>query len=375
MIEPANSHTFEKIYIDRRVEFTPVVKNVMERIDPRRTELIFVDNPESVRKEHRDSAGGSLKGTLLIEHYSGNFLTACPGSDGVVCCKYYVIDTGPGCIYDCHYCFLQTFLNTSLLSLYGNTGDILKEIRDMTSLRRGPIRIGSGEYTDSLALDSLTGFASILVKEFAGLESATLELKTKSDSVDSLLNLEHRGKTVVSWSLNPPGIVSGVEEFTATLERRLEAARKVQNAGYPLGFHLDPMFYYPGWERDYRELLDLTFSTVDSSRIAWISLGGFRYSPGMPEIIEKRFPGETITHAEMIQGSDGKYRYFKSIREEMYRTIRNQLLEKDPDLFVYLCMDTRHMWKRVFGNSPENSGALDEGFTRRLEQIRRKERY
>src|SRR5690606_14101973 len=146
-------------------------------------------------------------------------------------------------------------------------------------------RIGTGEYTDSLALEKLTGLSSILVDFFSRKPNATLELKTKSDNVESLLDLDHRGRTVISWSVNPPFVTQNIEHDTASLERRLAAAQKAQAAGYRLGFHLDPLIFFEGWEEAYHSLIDLIFEHVDPNRVAWISTGSFRYAPGLKEVM------------------------------------------------------------------------------------------
>ena len=361
----------KKVYIESRIRDGQLVRNLKKNL-PSTCEFIEIESAEEFRLENREGAGGTRKDTLLVQHYPGSFLTSCPGSDGVVCCNYFVIDTGPGCIYDCHYCFLQTFMNTSVISLYGNTEDIFAELDRKIQGKKGQFRIGTGEYTDSLALDPWTGFSASLVEWFARSPNATLELKTKSDHVDHLLSLDHRERTVISWSINPQGIVNSIEEGAAPLERRLEAARKAQDAGYPIAFHLDPIFYYPDWKKDYGDLLQQTFQTVGTDRIAWISMGGFRYSPGLPEIVHHRFGNDWIVHGEMIQGKDGKYRYFKTIREEIYRAIREMVNEADPSLFLYMCMDTKHMWNRIYSGVPDSPRMLDAGFEARLDSIRKK---
>ena len=90
-----------------------------------------------------------------------------------------------------------------------------------------PFRIGTGELTDSLALDRLTGLSRRLVPYFAELPNATLELKTKSAEIGELLNLDSRGRTVVSWSVNAPAIV---ERDPAGLRHLLRGERQVVKA-------------------------------------------------------------------------------------------------------------------------------------------------
>ena len=195
---------------------------------------------------------------------------------------------------------------------------------------------------------------------------AILELKTKSANIDSLLGLDHRGKTVVSWSLNPPGRIEKEEMRTASLKERIGAARRCQEKGYPLGFHFDPILYYEGWEEDYQETIRQLFGQIDPKKVVWVSLGGFRYPHQLKAIAEERFPKTEIFLGELFPGRDGKFRYLKEIRVDMYRKMAGWLREADPGLFIYLCMESEEVWEKVFGWAPENSRHLNQLFEERV---------
>ncbi|MBL8022528.1 MAG: hypothetical protein JNM27_22815 [Leptospirales bacterium] len=354
----------KQIWIDESVKDGIVARNVIERAAPG-VAISFTDRPQEILNDFRKAGRIEDKHTLLVYKFPGKFLSSCPGSDGMVCCNYFVINFGYGCLYDCHYCFLQNYLNNPLITLFGNSDDLFAELGRRMQNQKFHFRVGTGETTDSLVLEPLSGMAELLVKHFAEIPNATLELKTKSSNVDTLLNLDHRGRTVVSWSINPPHIAEEIEVGTTTIDQRLEAARKVAKAGYRLAFHLDPVIHFEGWESAYHALIDRVFATVSPDSVAWISLGSFRYTPGLKTVMQSRFPEDWLTRGEMIQGPDGKYRYFKTIREEMYRSIREKIQSVDKRLFLYLCMETRRMWEDVFHFVPESAKNLDIGFEER----------
>ncbi|MFN3604865.1 MAG: radical SAM protein [Leptonema sp. (in: bacteria)] len=357
----------KKIYIDKNliIEKNQIVQNTIQNIKNTNIQVEFINNPKEIFDSY--SKGNSLfkKNIIVLYKYNGKFLSSCPGSDGMVCCQYFVINLGIGCIYDCHYCYLQNFMNQPLITVFGNVEDALEEIYNKIYNKNFHFRIGTGEYSDSLALDPIFEISKILIEFFSKVPNATLELKTKSNSVDHLLNLSHNKKTVVSWSLNPQKIIDKIEPGTASLEERILAAKKVLKAGYKVGFHLDPMIYFDAWEESYKNLLDLVFDTIDTDRIAWISLGTFRYSPGQKEIMQKRFFSDTLTKEEMVVGNDGKFRYYKQIRYEMYSKIKEHIQKRDPKLFFYLCMETQYMWEKIFYFVPESSKNLDLLFEKR----------
>jgi hypothetical protein len=41
----------------------------------------------------------------------------------------------------------------------------------------------------------------------------------------------------------------------------------------------------------------------------------------------------------------------------------------DPNLFVYLCMESKEVWEKVFGWSPENSRHLNQMFENRVREV------
>jgi spore photoproduct lyase len=271
---------------------------------------------------------------------------------------------------DCSYCVLQGYLNNPFLTLYTNWDGLLQEIeaflaRDHQFL----IRLGTGELSDSLALEPIFPVSQFLVGFFSKCQKGILELKTKSANIDSLLDLDHQGKTVISWSLNSPDITGEEEIRTASLKDRIEAARRCQEQGYPLGFHFDPILYYPGWEKGYQETIRQLFKQIDPKKIVWISLGGFRYPPKLKAIAEERFPKTKVFLGELFPGRDVKFRYLREIRVEMYQKMARWLREVDSHLFLYLCMESKEVWEKVFGWAPSNSFHLHQLFEERMKEF------
>ena len=64
---------------------------------------------------------------------------------------------------------------------------------------------------------------------------------TKSDNVDDILDLPHNGQTIIAWSMNNTMVSQKFEIGAPSFERRLAAARKVQEAGYRVRIRLDPI--------------------------------------------------------------------------------------------------------------------------------------
>jgi spore photoproduct lyase len=358
----------EKIYLDEKAEKDPVSETILQALPNFPVETIQDKRPLIKQFSSMSDPIGIGKRHFLITHFYGRRLKPCPGTSNHICCGYYVINAVTNCPMDCSYCVLQGYLNNPLLTLYTNWDDLLKEINDFLSKDQPSLlRLGTGELSDSLVLESIFPISQFLIDFFSKRPTAILELKTKSANIDSLLGLDHRRKTVISWSLNPPRIIEREEMRTASLKERIDAARKCQEKGYPLGFHFDPILYYEGWEKEYQETIRQLFRQIDPKRVVWISLGGFRYPPHLKRIAEERFPKTEVFLGELFPGRDGKLRYLKEIRVGMYRKMAGWLKEVDPGLFIYLCMESKEVWEKVFGWAPESSRHLNQMFENRAQ--------
>ena len=226
---------------------------------------------------------------------------------------------------------------------------------------------GTGEFTDSLALDNLTHFSTKLVPFIAQQKNAVLELKTKSANITNLQHLDHGGRSIVAWSLNSPVIMQREELRTATLKQRLEAAQQCASWGYHLAFHFDPIILHPGWQEGYTETIRALFAAVPAKAIAWISLGALRYLPSLKQIAASRFPASRFFYQSFIDGLDGKRRYFREERVEMYRFIVAELQRHTADsTCLYFCMENDTIWQQVFGFSPIVQGGVPAMLDRSL---------
>ena len=344
-----------EILIERGEEDAPVVQRALTKLPELPVRVVEKDwEQKEARPAGRDPFGAG-KRRLFFTRQRARFLEHCPaGTPGLVCCNYLVVSLISNCPMDCSYCFLQEYLaNNPTLKVFTNSDDLLDEVAQVVD--RQPwkqFRIGTGELSDSLALDALVGFSADLVPFFAARKNVLLELKTKSDCIDNLLTLESRGRVVVSWSLTPPAIADTEEHGTASFAKRLRAARHVQQAGYKIGFHFDPLIEYPNWETDYRQALEQVFTTVDPQGVAWVSFGSLRLTPSLRKVIRQRFPRTRLLSGEQVLCDDGKWRTFQALRVKMYRSLISQLNRLAPTIPVYMCMETAPVWQKVFGRAP-----------------------
>lgn len=341
----------DAVFIERGEEDSAVAGLVRERL-PGVPAHVVDDFRAAVP---RDFTGG--KRVLAVQRHRGTFLQHCPaGTTGMVCCNYLVVNFASNCPFDCSYCFLQDYLsNNPALKVFSNPEEGLKELDSVLRQRTGrTLRIGTGELADSLALDPLTDLSRTLVPFFAARDNVLLELKTKSTCIDNLLTLDPRDRVVVSWSVNARSIVASEEHGTASLDERVDAARRVQGAGYLVGFHFDPLVAHEGWEEGYREAIDTVFSRLDLRRVAWVSLGSLRMTPRLKSAIRRRHDLGQVLTGELVPGPDGKERVWRGLRVKMYRRMLSWLREVDESIPLYICMEPAGVWEKVFGEAPSD---------------------
>jgi spore photoproduct lyase len=358
------AYTPRRIIVQPEARYDDATVRILKKLPYVPVELVDKPVPgrETPGKARDDETGNA--GDLVLMRYPGRFLKLCQGAGAEICCNCLIASYGYNCHYRCTYCVLQSYLNNPGLVVFTNIGDLTAELGEI--LNRSPkriFRVGTGELADSLALDHLTGFSRELVPFFSSTPNGILELKTKSVQIENLQGLDHGRHTIVSWSMNSEKICRSEEIGTPDFHRRVEAALRCQEWGYRLGFHFDPIIHYPGWEADYRQAVREIFHIIDPSNVVWISLGTLRFTPRLRDIIRKRYPESKIPYGEFIPGHHGKLRYFRPIRQEMYRKIHSWIREAAPQVWVYLCMESRIVW--------ENSIGCEEGFLlpRRMDEI------
>ncbi len=345
-----------KLFIDKSVLDSKTTSDIRKKVD-RPFEVV-----ENVQEFYQSLSLNTDaiqygKEILFLTRNRGAFLKVCPGTKEYTCCDYKILHIGTFCSMDCSYCILQTYFHPPVLQYFTNQDDLFKELEPVFH-QSAVSRIGTGEFTDSLIWENLSDLSSFLVPAFAEQNVAVLELKTKTTAIQQLEKLNHNKKTIAAWSLNAEYIIQHQERRTASLSARLNAAKKCAEWGYPIAFHFDPVVIYPGWEEGYRHTIQEMFNHVSPDRIVWISIGSFRFMPGLKPVIQKRFPDSKIIYGEFIPGLDGKMRYFKPLRIRLYQRIVSFIHDIAPDVLVYFCMEDDEVWEKTLGFKPEEKGGL-----------------
>ncbi len=284
--------------------------------------------------------------TIFIIKQVGDFFKTCPCTKGAVHCGYNVMNLGFGCPFECAYCYLQEYQNIPGIVLPADLEEFFKQF-DSRQMRKGSLkmaRVGTGEFTDSLALDPITGYSKAIIEFFGAYPDIFFEFKTKSTNIENILASSPGPNIVVSWSVNPQTVINESEALTASLSDRIMAAKKCVQAGFKVGFHFDPLIYYDRWESDYEDVAAKIFENIPEEKIAWISLGTLRFAPPLKKVIENRFPQNKFLDEELILDFDGKLRYSKILRDNLISVIAGFIRKKLKRVLIYPCMEEIGVW-------------------------------
>jgi spore photoproduct lyase len=298
----------------------------------------------------------------------GTVVRNCPGTRNHICCGYKNIDLIEGCPLSCSYCILRGYLNNPGIRVQSDPRTIIGELDDAIDGEHDHfLRFGTGELSDSLAIDRRLDLNRPIVEYFGEKKKALFELKSKFAFIDHLRS-SLNPYIIISFSLAPQRSIDRGEERTSPLRKRLKALGRAQECGCFVGIHLDPIIVYEGFESDYRNLINDIAGAVDLKKTIWISMGLLRFTTGLMDVF-LRDRRSHLLQGECIIGADGKYRYLKQQRIAVYKKLYELFMEKEKDLFVYLCMERPDVWEQVTGRRMNDSADLVRLFDRRIEEF------
>jgi spore photoproduct lyase len=250
----------------------------------------------------------------------------------------------------CRYCVLQVYFDNQYQTIFENFDDLEREARQKMEnnpeYKNGVVRIGTGEFADSLYQEDRLGLSKKIAGIFDRYDNVLAEFKTKSVNISTLSQIKNPRKVVIGFSLNTARMAGLLEVGTAPIAERLKAARRLEEMGFNLAFHFDPIVWYDNWEEEYRQTVSMIYDHIkDARKIAWCSMGGFRCMPSLKTELRKFGADMPLFAGEMVLGADGKLRYPRTIRAEFYRAMDDQFKKCQPDAPLYLCMESREVWE------------------------------
>ena len=250
-----------------------------------------------------------------------------------------------GCVFRCVYC---GFGRTIIFSL--DVERLVDGVDEQFRAYPAQRLYKYSNMTDLPPFDPELDAIPPMVQRFSREDDRYLMLFTKSDNVDFLLDLDHGGRTIVSWSMSPDTQSRLIDKRTATMDERIEAMRKCRQAGYLVRARLSPIVPVRNWRQEYRGFFEKLFAVARPDVVTLELLGWFDY-----EDLEQLIPADMFdpdalaaarASAEELRG-DMKGPFPEALHQEVYRFCIETVRELSPGTPVGVCHGSDELWGRL----------------------------
>lgn len=328
----------DTIYIEVDVENHPRTMQILKRY-PKANKIVIEKYSEVFNSHSQNFRTQKQNPSLILAAKRNKKVMPTPSQYETGGGANYYFSHMLNCVYDCRYCFLQGMLRSAHYLLFVNYEEFVDEIKLIAEQHANdekPVWFFSGYDCDSLAFEPVTKFADFFLSEFASIDNAVLELRTKSTQIRSLLNHPVQGNVVIASSLSPELVAREVEDGAPTLAKRIDALAKLQNKGWRIGLRFDPLVWHAEYQDSYGEMIVSVFEQLDPAKIDSVTLGGFRLPKGFYKIMYKLYPEHWLFSAGLSE-ADGMVVYREEIETQMFAFVKaqcEQYIDEDK-LFCY----------------------------------------
>ena len=359
------------VYIDPGVYDHPRCRNRLERIwphvkcdDVRRLDRHDLENVLSMnRPRHgKDNFGDDaiLIFTTFDESrrewfYHWRDATSGRENHGGQCQSALELNLVDGCVFRCAYCGFGRHIVFHL-----DVEHFVEGLDEVFARHPSQRLYKYSNMTDLPPFEPELDATRPLVERFAREPDRYLMLFTKSDNVDFLTELDHRGRTIVSWSLTCDTASRVIDKRTASLPERITAMEKVQHAGYPVRARLSPIVPVVHWQNEYRELFERLFRHVQPDLVTLELLGWMEIRDVFEILDRSQLDPEMVANAEAARqelAGLGWAPFSQSDHEKLYRFCIDTVRELSPATPVSVCHATPSTWKTLgpaMRMSPDN---------------------
>lgn len=307
----------------------------------------FITGLEHLRELQRKTKVGTPKHPAIVRYFNKTPST-------IVCPHFYELNWAYGCNFDCAYCYLQGTFRGNKDPRHIPLNEVIHTLQAVFDDRTfEPSVFNSGELTDSLVYPPIMEQIS---DKFEEQKEHKLLLLTKSSNVRFLVK-KPRKQTIASFSVNSSEVSRRWENQTPSPDERIDAARRVADAGYEVRMRIDPIFPIEDWKSEYGRLCESLLSEVVPKRITLGTPRGlqktlvFSKDLSWAELAFERNPSEDSGWGKKL-GS--------ALRKNIYSSVLDKLVDLGFDKRnVALCKETEALWRDLGlnpGNHPQRKG-------------------
>jgi len=298
-------------------------------------------------REHWPQAGGPLRSAYGYDAFTWfdshmNEIAIC--SDHV-CRPAWRIHLINGCPHKCFYCSLG-----GLMTMMMNVEEYVEHLDELVKANPWEKTYLYEDDAEALAVEPEYGAVPALAEYFGQTEDYYLNIHSKSANVDFFADLSRAAceHTIIVWSLTARTQSTILERGSATMDERIEAARKSHEMGICTRFKYKPIVPVRGWRDEIAEMTRLVFEHTHPDLIALFTLAWMDYKEMVqlvdPDMIDPVYLDAARDSAEEL--GQTRVRPFPHwVRKEIYEFCIDQIRSYDSEIPVVLCTESTEMWK------------------------------
>ncbi|NQU43527.1 hypothetical protein HQ520_09585 [bacterium] len=277
------------------------------------------------------------------------------GQHGGVCQPALELNIVDGCVFRCAYCGFGRYVifYLDIERLIDGLDAVFEQYPDQRLYK-------FSNMTDLPPFEPEADLIRPVLERFAREQDRYLMLFTKSDNVDFLADLDHRGHTIISWSITCDTASRLMDKRAATLDERITAMEKAQQAGYPVRARLSPIVPVVNWREEYAELFEKLLARVEPDVIT-LELLGWMTVDDLLAIFDRTYLSADALHrAEAARDElDGVHwgPFTQKTHEQIYSFCIDTVRRLSPHTPVSVCHGTDATWKALGDKmrmTPEN---------------------
>ena len=252
-----------------------------------------------------------------------------------------------GCVFRCAYCGFGRYI-----VFYLDVERLLAGLDDVFARYPDQRLYKYSNMTDLPPFEPELDAIPPLVARFAREPDRYLMLFTKSDNVAFLRDLDHRGHTIVSWSLTCDTASRLVDKRTPSLGERIAAMALVQQAGYRVRARLSPVVPVVNWREEYADLFRQLFARVKPDLVTMELLGWMDVDDALAIFDRELLDPAAIGAAEQARAELKGVPwgpFTQQTHEDVYRFCIEMVRQLSPQTPVAVCHGSPATWQALGG--------------------------
>ena len=262
-----------------------------------------------------------------------------------VCRPCWRIHLQNGCVHKCAYCGFGGLLIAAV-----NIEEYCHWLGKLAERHPWQLTYLLDDDGDPPGLEPELGTLGPLIEYFGTLKDRYLIIHTKTWNTAWLKDLDHRGHTILVWSLSGATQSRLIEPITGTTEQRLAAAHLAQETGYTVRFKFKPIIPVKEWREDAEAAVRQVF---EQTRPDVISLCCFMWMD--IDDLKRRLPVDRLD-PEFLAAAEGARAevadtitkpFPPAFRQRLYEHYFREIRRWDSKIPVSISTETFAMWKTL----------------------------